>query len=225
MQIKINLKVFLFFIIFIITKQIKIYAIIMLFALIHELGHLAMGIALEFKPESISIIPTGFSIQFKSTANNYNTKIKNGNLLAVKKAGIAIAGPLINAILVVLAILYYKITKNVYIVRIPIDLFIYSNILIFIFNLIPIYPLDGGRILKELIHIHSGIYNSYIMTNKISNITIIILTAICSIAILLYKNIAIFFIIIYLWFLVISENKNFNMKMKIWNSYKKFTNY
>lgn len=76
MQIKINLKIFLFFIIFIITKQIKIYAIIMLFALIHELGHLAMGIVLGFKPESISIIPTGFSIKFKADSTNYNTEIK-----------------------------------------------------------------------------------------------------------------------------------------------------
>ena len=70
MQIKINLKIFLFLIIFIITGQIKIYALLMLFAFIHELGHIAMGIILGFKPESISIIPTGFSVQFKAEIEN-----------------------------------------------------------------------------------------------------------------------------------------------------------
>lgn len=223
MQIKINLKIFLFLIIFILTKQIKIYAIIMLFALIHELGHLVMGIVLNFKPESISIIPTGFSIKFKANNNNYNKKIKNGNLLAVKKTIIASAGPLTNAILVLCAIIYYKSTNNVYIANIPLDLLIYSNILIFIFNLLPIYPLDGGRILKEMIHINCGIYLSYTMTNKIANITIIILTILSSVAILIYKNIAILFIITYLWVLVINENKKYNMKMKIWESYKKYS--
>lgn len=219
MQIKINLKIFLFLIIFVITKQIKIYAILMLFALIHELGHVAMGLILGFKLEVISIIPTGFSVKFKAQSENYNKKIKNGNLLSIKKMLIACAGPLTNIILAVIVILYYKANNNLLILKIPIDLLIYSNILIAIFNLIPIYPLDGGRILKEIVHIYSGMYKSYIITNKVSNIVIITLTAVSSVAILIYKNIAILLILIYLWILVINENKKFNMKMKIWNNY------
>ena len=77
MQIKINLKVFLFLLIFLITRQIKIYALLMCLALIHELGHVMAGIILGFKPESISIIPTGFSVKFKNDCKNYNKKIKN----------------------------------------------------------------------------------------------------------------------------------------------------
>ena len=223
MQIKINLKIFLFLIIFIITKQIKIYAILMIFAFIHELAHIIMGILLGFKPEAISIIPTGFSVKFKAKYENYNIKIKKGNLLSIKKILIASAGPLTNVIIPILIFVYYKVTGNTYIINIPLDLIIYSNILIFIFNLIPIYPLDGGRILKEIIHIYSGIHQSYIITNKVSNVSAIILTVISSVIILIYKNIAILFIIIYLWILVINENKEFAIKMKIWNQYKKLT--
>lgn len=216
MQIKVNLKVFLFLTIFIITKQIKIYAILMLFALVHELGHVIMGIILGFKIEAISIIPTGFTVKFKAECKNYNIQIKNGNLLSVKKILIALAGPLVNIFIVIATLTYYKFTQSLYIVHIPTDLVIYSNILIFIFNLVPIYPLDGGRILKETVHIFKGIYRSYIVTNKISNIMVIILTILSSIFILAYKNIAILIIIIYLWILVINENKKFNTRMKIW---------
>ena len=44
MSVKIDLKIFLFAIIFYFTKQIKIYALLMILALVHELGHLVCGI-------------------------------------------------------------------------------------------------------------------------------------------------------------------------------------
>ena len=215
MQIKINLKVFLFLLIFLVTKQIKIYALLMCLALIHELGHVIAGIILGFKPEAISIIPTGFSVKFNGTCKNYNKKIKNGTMLSLKKAIIAFAGPFVNFIMIIVIIAYYQITKNTEMINIPIDLLIYSNLLILLFNLIPIYPLDGGRILKEILHINYGVYMSYIITNKVSNITVIILTVVSSFAILAYKNIAILIIIAYLWTLVYVENKRYNLKINI----------
>lgn len=215
MQIKINLKVFLFLLIFLVTKQIKIYALLMCLALIHELGHVIAGIILGFKPEAISIIPTGFSVKFNGTCKNYNKKIKNGTMLSLKKAIIAFAGPFVNFIMIIVIIAYYQITKNTEMINIPIYLLIYSNLLILLFNLIPIYPLDGGRILKEILHINYGIYMSYIITNKVSNITVIILTVVSSFAILAYKNIAILIIIAYLWTLVYVENKRYNLKINI----------
>lgn len=215
MQIKINLKVFLFLLIFLVTRQIKIYTLLMFLALIHELGHVIAGIILGFKPEAISIIPTGFSVKFNGTYKNYNKKIKNGSMLSLKKAIIAFAGPFVNFIMIIVIIAYYQITKNTEMINIPIDLLIYSNLLILLFNLIPIYPLDGGRILKEILHINYGIYMSYIITNKVSNITVIILTVVSSFAILAYKNIAILIIIAYLWTLVYVENKRYNLKINI----------
>ena len=48
MSIKIDLKIFLFALIYIITKQIKIFAIFMLFAFVHVLVHLIIGMLLGF---------------------------------------------------------------------------------------------------------------------------------------------------------------------------------
>ncbi len=66
MQIKINLKIFIFMILFFLTNQIKIYIIFMLFAFIHEIGHLIVGTIMGFTPNSIVINPFGLSIIFNS---------------------------------------------------------------------------------------------------------------------------------------------------------------
>ena len=76
----------------------------------------------------------------------------------------------------------------------------------------------SGRILKAIVHIKYGLFTAYVITNKISNVVVIILTAFASFAILEYKNIAILIIIAYLWALVINENRKYNMKLKIWQN-------
>ena len=64
------------------------------------------------------------------------------------------AGPLSNLLLAVLCIPFYSFLVNIN----PIidgfmnDLFV-INILVFIFNILPIYPMDGGRLLKDFLFI------------------------------------------------------------------------
>ena len=211
MQIKINLRIFLFVIIFTLTRQIELYGILMLFAFFHELGHLFAGIVLGFKPHSLSVNPLGLAINFRIKAEDYNKKIKQGNILALKKLIIAFAGPAVNFILVFLfVVLDFKLLQD------KKEFFIYANLLIGLFNLIPIYPLDGGRILKNLLHITTGLENTYNYTNLVSNISVIILTIFSSIIIFYLKNISILFIIGYLWHLVITENTLYNQKLRIY---------
>ena len=210
MRIRLHLKIFIFILIFLLTKQIAIYGIMMLFALIHELGHLFIGILLRFKPVSLDIMPYGLSIGFEINVDDYNKKIKKANLLAVKKIIIAIAGPLTNLIIVLISLL-----TNIKMFGIEQELVIYSNILIGLFNLIPIYPLDGGRIIKNVIYIFFGLQKSYDYTYMISRITICILTAICSVLILYIRNISILIILAYLWYLIIIEEKKYRKRKNI----------
>ena len=211
MQIRLNLKIFIFIILFIITRQIEIYGILMLFAMIHELGHMLVGILLGFKPNSLNIMPFGVSVGFRVTCKNYNHKIGKANLLAVKKLIIALAGPLTNLIITII-----YLVADLSFLGLDRQLVIYGNILLGIFNLIPIYPLDGGRIIKNILHILYGLEEAYHYTNMISNITIAILTAVTSIGILYFKNIGILLILGYLWFLVIKENRKYKNKIKIY---------
>lgn len=209
MRIRIHLKIFIFVLIFLLTNQIKIYGILMLFALIHELGHMLIGILLGFKPTKLEIMPYGVSVGFEIKCEDYNKKVKKANMLAVKKLIIALAGPITNFIITVIFLI---INKNLF--GIERNLVIYANILIGIFNLIPIYPLDGGRAIKNILHITVGLKKSYEYTNQISKITICILTGICSITILYIRNVAILLILAYLWYLVIVQNKKYKMKLK-----------
>ena len=204
MQIKINLQIFLFIIIFILTHQIEIYAWIMLFAFIHELGHMMAGIFLKLKPKSLNLMPFGISITFET--DEYK------KLIEIKKILIAIAGPLTNLIIcLIVSFLHINIETKL--------LIMYSNILIALFNLIPIYPLDGGRIVKGIIRLKYEKMRSDEIVNKISNILVITLTALSSIIILYLKNIAILFVIIYLWIITINENKKYNLKRKLYSIY------
>ena len=214
MKFKIDLKIFLFLILFYFTKQVETYVVIMVFAIIHELGHLVAGLALGMVPESIKLMPYGLSISFKLIPKDYNKKIGTGNLLEIKKITVAIAGPLTN-FFIILIIFYLKIDliSNLIIV--------YANLLIITFNLIPIYPLDGGRILKGILHIIVGKKESEKYINNISFISLVILTFIGSIGIYCLKNIAIFYIIIFLWLLYIKEDIIYKKRLKIFNLIKK----
>ena len=192
---------FLFFI----TSQLEIYALVMLFALLHELGHLLCGVILGFKVNCLKIMPLGFCLEFKTKIDDYNRKIGKSNILIIKKLLINIAGPLVNVIIIVIASIL-NINKNI----------IYSNLIILIINLIPIYPLDGGRILKNIFKLIVGNRKAISYTNNISNTFVLILTFFSSILILYYKNIGILFALIFIWVLIFNENKRYNMYRKIY---------
>jgi len=151
-------------------------------------------------------MPFGISVTFET----YEYK----KLIEVKKILIAIAGPLINLIICIIALILHINAETK-------QLIIYSNILIAIFNLIPLYPLDGGRILKGIIRLRYQEIESDKIVNKISNILIILLTLISSIGILYLKNLAILFILMYLWIIVINENKKYRIKVKVYNALAK----
>lgn len=75
MEIKLDLKIFLFAIIFYFTGQIKIYTLCIIFALVHEIGHIIAGRLLGYKLKMLKIMPIGFSIFFKTNIEDYNNKI------------------------------------------------------------------------------------------------------------------------------------------------------
>ena len=208
MQFKVDLKIFLFLILFYITGQLGEYAVILILAFVHELGHLLAGIILGMKPAKLELKPYGISISFKINPNDYNKKIAKGNLLELKKAIVACAGPVTNLIIII-------ITLNLRLNIFTSLLIIYSNILLIIFNLIPMYPLDG------LIYLFLGKKKAEKYTNNISFIFLIIVTFMGSVATFYFENMAIFLIIICLWLIYIKEDITYKKKIKIYDLIEK----
>ena len=185
MKIKVDLKIFLIIILYILTKNIKVFAISFIFILLHELGHAITGIILGLKIKKININVFGLSIEFE----NYGKERLNNKII------IDMAGPAINIITFIIAVIFKH------------EEIAYINILLAIINLLPIYPLDGGRIVKNLL-LKSHNYKQVVgYTEKISKDTLIIITAISSIVILYIKNVGIFLVILYLWSIALKEWK------------------
>ena len=201
MRFRIDLKILIFLALFFFTGQIYLYLWTLFFGFIHEMGHLVMGLILGYKPDKMELMPFGFLIEFKQADLDDKRTVKSDIL-------IAIAGPMINLILIL-------IFANININFLYKDIVFYINLIIFTFNLIPIYPLDGGRVLHGFLSLYFGNDKSFIYANKVTNISIIILTMISSIFIYYFKNLSILFIILYLWCIVIKENKVFDLKMSI----------
>lgn len=75
MQVRINIKIFLIALLFILTGQSKFYAMCMAFLILHELGHLLIGVALGFEPKQFQIMPFRFF-------NLLSEKKKNSQLVS-----------------------------------------------------------------------------------------------------------------------------------------------
>ena len=207
MKIEVNLKIILLLILLIFLNKIKIYIIFITFILMHELSHMIIGILLGFKPKILRLNPLGISIEFY----NYD---ENSKVNRLKRIFTYLAGPMSNFIF---ATFFYFINKdNTFTI-----LIIYTNILIGIFNLIPILPLDGGKILKEVLKFFYSPKFTNLFMIRITKIILIIITLAYSIAIFKIKNIAIFLLIIYLWYLYIIEEKKERLIIRVYETIEK----
>jgi Zn-dependent protease len=124
--------------------------------LLHEFGHSLVAQRLGLEIHSITLLPIGGVSNLESLPEKPADELK-----------ITVAGPLVN---VVLAPIFFGVGLLFGAVpRIPADLFTgivsvgeflfylgYLNVVLAVFNLLPAFPLDGGRILRALLATRLG---------------------------------------------------------------------
>ena len=154
---------------------------------IHEVGHLFAMWLLESAPKSIRLIPASVQI-----TRSINGKYKNDILIAV-------SGPVVNLVLFVTLYLNFLVFKNETVLY-------YSliNLIVGVFNLLPVTGLDGGTALFSLLAKKFDI-NRALLVLRI--ITLILAFAVTFLAVTLtirgQLNISVYIVAIYLFVSVI----------------------
>ncbi|NLM04646.1 MAG: hypothetical protein GX214_06470 [Clostridiales bacterium] len=136
--------------------------IILTIIFIHEISHSIVSIYYNMKIVEIEFFPFGAIAKTESFFE----------LNPTKEIIISIAGPISNIIMLFMSILIKKIMS------INSDLmifFIQANLGIGLFNMLPILPLDGGRILRAYLNIKTDIKKSTHITVRISKIIILLM--------------------------------------------------
>ena len=155
MKIKFNIHPFYYLTAFIciLSGFFKDFILISAIILVHEMGHITGAIICKWKIDKVVIFPFGAITLF----NEYlNRKIKEEIL-------IVILGPLFQIIFTFL--IYINFNS---------DLFVFYSAVLLFLNLLPIYPLDGSKIINLIGDIIFSYQKSFLITLYISFITIII---------------------------------------------------
>jgi len=119
------------------TGLFKDFIILFSIILIHEMGHIFGSIIFKWDFSKVTIYPFGGCTIFNT---NVNRNLK-------EEFVILIFGPMFQIIYTIIIFILYK---NNLIIYKTYDIFISYSIPILFFNMLPIYPLDGGRIVNIL---------------------------------------------------------------------------
>ena len=111
MKVRFDYKILIIICIFIITKQINLYLLLLFFTALHEVGHIVIAKILNQKIYIINILPVGLSVQLGININDYNNKFLKARIINLKKVLIGIAGPLTS--LLIVYIIYFFIQKYI----------------------------------------------------------------------------------------------------------------
>lgn len=137
-KVEIHLSTFLFFFLSFIFGRFQTYFFLFAITLIHELFHVITALIYKVKIDKISILPFGFCAKMESLIN----------VEWYKELIIVVAGPL-----------SYFLTKHLIFISYKFNLISYVgmqnanviNIFVLLFNLLPIIPLDGSKIIKVML--------------------------------------------------------------------------
>ncbi|KMY51097.1 M50 family metallopeptidase [Peribacillus loiseleuriae] len=132
--------------------------ILMFFVIIfvHEMGHAVAAHFFKWRIKSIQLLPFGGALE----TDEYGNKSLKEDLIVI------LAGPIQHVWLVGLAYLFYSFSIMPYEMY---QQFFYSNAAVMLFNLLPVWPLDGGKLLFLGLSKHKSYLDAHSFTLLISS--------------------------------------------------------
>jgi stage IV sporulation protein FB len=151
--VPVYLNIFFFLLLFI---GLDMMFSIFLATILHEIGHIYMAKKLgHFVDRAfIGFLGGGVIIDESKLSNKDSIKI-------------SIAGPMTNAILSIISLIIFILSKNESIYEFMF-IFLLVNLIMTFVNIIPIYPLDGGRIILSILKIYIDKNKSEVINSSIS---------------------------------------------------------
>ncbi len=119
--------------------RLSVFICYTLSALIHELGHFVVAYKLGYKLLQIILMPYGAELCGELDEFLYKDEIK-----------IALAGPITSVLLSGFLVMAWWIFPNLY--NFTIEMCV-SSVVCGVFNMLPVFPLDGGRVLVSWLSI------------------------------------------------------------------------
>jgi len=137
----------------VIPRIFMLTGLILLAVLLHEIGHAIVSARQGFPVKGIVLLPIGGLAMIDSTVQEENARNLRTETL------IALAGPLVSAILAGVTALILVVIGPAHNLWLPPLVtvanlgvsFFWINLSLFVFNLLPAFPLDGGRILRAFL--------------------------------------------------------------------------
>ncbi len=168
MKISVHPLFFLFGIYFALTGKVFLFLNFTLTALVHETGHAIAAERLGYKMNKISLMPYGAVVNGAIEGLSYKDEIK-----------VALAGPLANLCVCVLFTCFFWLVPEWY----PyLESVVFSSLCVFAINIIPAYPMDGGRVLSATLSLFFSRKKSMLVTKIIG-----VLFSICLFALFIYS--------------------------------------
>ena len=137
------------------------FIIISSIILLHDLGHIIIMKYFNIEIYNICILPFGSIIKSKI---DYN--LNSNKLLLISSAGIIMQ--------IILYLIFYILLNINIINELSYNIFLYYNKIIILFNLLPIIPLDGSKIIMSLLERFLPYKLSLIIINCLSIICIFV---------------------------------------------------
>lgn len=191
--INIDFLIFILIIVSFVAGFFIQYIVILTFIILHETGHIITAVNSGASVYRLRVLPIGLNAEIDDSRCS-----KYGRIL------IYLVGPLTNLSFAILLYLIYACHS----VSNELIWGVYTNIWLAFFNLLPILPLDGGKIVFELLAGHFGMFKAGKQMNILS-LVISILMICFGVVIFKYTpyNASIILIGIYIFFCIKQNNK------------------